>query len=77
MEKFEDIRESVEMSLGRLFKKAEQYGIKRGRIGAHVFGKKNYATIYRLKNPTAKTIGRIAEAVEFLIVEKNKVNKVV
>ena len=61
--------------LKEIFENAKKYGIKRGAIGIEVFGRKDYARIYRIINPTAKTLEKIKKAVEKLKnVKKNENN---
>ena len=61
--------------LKQIFERAKKHGISRGAIGIKVYGRKCYAWIYSIKNPTAKTLDKLNKAVDELIVEKNKKNK--
>ena len=61
--------------LKQIFERAKKHGISRGAIGIRAYGRKSYALIYAIKNPTAKTLDKINKAVDELIAEKNKKNK--
>lgn len=56
--------------LEELFERAESYGIRRSDIGRKIWGQRNIARVYLLKNPTIKTLGLVKRAVDELIAEK-------
>lgn len=56
--------------LEEVFELAKQYGIKRSDIGRRIWGQKNIARVYILKNPTIKTLYIVKKAVDEMIAEK-------
>lgn len=56
--------------LEELFEYARRNGIRRAEIGRHIWGKKNVARIYMVKNPTIKTLNTIKKAIDELILQK-------
>ena len=53
--------------LEKIFERAKKHGISRGAIGIKAYGRKSYALIYAIKNPTAKTLDKLNKAVDDLI----------